>query len=111
VTLTVTDGGGLSNSTTKSITVSPPPPAVDAPPVARFTYSCAGLTCTLNASTSTDDVGITSYVWDLNKYPGGSASGVTVTVDYPHSGTRYPTLTVTDTKGQKSSVTQTIVIP
>ena len=111
VTLTVTDGGGLSNSTTKPITVSAPPPPVDAPPVARFTFSCIGLTCTLNASASTDDFGISAYDWDLNKYPGGYASGVAVTVTYPHNGTRYVTLTVTDTKGQKSSVTQTIVLP
>ncbi|MDB4883921.1 MAG: peptidase and in kexin sedolisin, partial [Gemmatimonadetes bacterium] len=91
-----------------SVTAPPPP---DAPPVARFTWSCPSLTCSFDASTSSDDNGIVSYAWDLNKYPGGSATGVTTSATYPHNGTRYVTLTVTDTKGQTNSVTQTITIP
>jgi subtilisin family serine protease len=111
VTLTVTDAGGLTNSITKQVTVTAPPPPVDAPPVARFTYSCAGTTCTFDASTSSDDKGVVSFAWDLNKFPGGSASGVTVTATYPHSGTRNVKLTVTDASGQANSVTQAIQIP
>jgi PKD repeat protein len=85
-------------------------PAPDAAPVAQFTWSCTSLTCTFDASTSTDDVGIASYAWDLNKYPGGSATGMKVTTSYPHTGTRDVTLTVTDTKGQRTSVTKTITL-
>jgi probable HAF family extracellular repeat protein len=112
VTLTVADAEGLSNSVTRTIDVGatqPPPP--DAPPVARFTSSCNGTICTLDASTSSDDVGITSYDWSLGKAPGGSATGVSVTTDYWHTSTRTVTLTVTDTKGQTNSVTQTVTVP
>ena len=112
VTLTVTDAAGLSSSITKTVDVgTTPPPPVDAAPVARFTYSCSGTVCTLDASTSTDDVGITSYAWDLGKAPGGSATGVSVTTDYWHSSQRTVTLTVTDTKGQTNSVTKTVTVP
>jgi probable HAF family extracellular repeat protein len=104
VTLTVTDAEGASNSTTKTFDV-------DAAPVARFTSSCSGTVCTFDASTSTDDVGITSYNWSLGKYPDNEATGVTATTDYWHTSTRTVTLTVTDTKGQTNSVTKTITIP
>jgi probable HAF family extracellular repeat protein len=94
---------------TKQVTVTASPP-VDAPPVARFTFSCTGTSCFLDGTSSTDDKGIVSYSWDLNKYPGGSATGPTVNVTYPHDGPRYVTLTVTDASGQSSSVTRQIDI-
>ena len=105
VTLTVTDANGQSSSITKLVNLGA---TTDAPPVAAFSWSCTGLTCTFNASGSTDDVGITSYSWNLDKFPNGSASGVQVTTTYPHTGARNVTLTVTDTKGQTGSVTHTI---
>ena len=108
VTLTVKDAQGLTSSITKQVNVGA---VVDAPPVAKFTWSCTSLTCTFDASTSTDDIGITSYAWNLDKYPGGSATGVKPTTTYPHSGTRNVTLTVTDSKGQTSSVTHAISVP
>jgi probable HAF family extracellular repeat protein len=112
VTLTVTDADGLSSSVTQTIDVgATQPPSTDAPPVARFTSSCTGTVCTLDASTSSDDVGIASYDWSLGKAPGGSATGVSVTTDYWHTSTRTVTLTVTDTKGQTNSVTQTVTVP
>jgi probable HAF family extracellular repeat protein len=80
-------------------------------PVAKFTWSCSGTICTFDASTSTDDVGIVSYDWSLDKAPGGTASGVSVTTDYWHTSQRTVTLTVTDTKGQQNSVTQTVNVP
>jgi subtilisin family serine protease len=108
VTLTVKDAQGLTSSITKQLD---PGAVVDAAPVAKFTVSCSKLTCTFDASTSTDDVGITSYVWNLDRYPGGSATGVSAATTYPHSGTRNVTLTVRDTKGQESSRAQSIAIP
>ena len=111
VTLTVRDAEGLTSSITKSFDPGAVVTPTDAPPVARFTYSCSGTVCTLDASTSTDDVGITNYAWSLGKAPEGTATGVTVTTDYWHTSTRTVTLTVTDTKGQTNSVTQTVVVP
>jgi len=107
VTLTVKDAQGLTSSITKQFD---PGAAVDAPPVARFTSSCNNLTCTFDASTSTDDKSITSYAWNLDRIPGGSATGVSATTTYPHSGTRNVTLTVKDSKGQTSSVTKAISV-
>ena len=109
VMLTVTDAEGASNSITKAF--EPSVNTADAAPVARFTSSCTGVICTLDASTSTDDVGITSYDWSLGKFPDNAATGVTVTTDYFHTSTRTVTLTVTDTKGQTNSITKTITIP
>jgi probable HAF family extracellular repeat protein len=107
VTLTVKDAQGLTSSITKQFD---PGAVVDAPPVARFTSSCTNLTCTFDASTSTDDKSITSYAWNLDRIPGGSATGVSATTTYPHSGTRNVTLTVKDSKGQTSSVTKAISV-
>ena len=94
---------------TRQITVTTA--AQNQPPVADFSWSCTGTVCTLDASTSTDDVGIASYDWSLGKFPDGTTTGVSVTTDYWHTSTRTVTLTVTDTNGQTNSVTQTLTIP
>jgi subtilisin family serine protease len=66
-------------------------------PVARYTWNCTsanGRTCSFNASTSTDDNGISSYAWTFGD--GTSGTGVTTTHKYGSRGTRSVTLTVTD---------------
>jgi PKD repeat protein len=87
-------------------------PVTDAPPVASWFAGCDNktLTCTFDASGSTDDVGIVSYQWDLSKSPGGTASGKIVTATYPSAGPRTIALTVTDTKGQTSMLAMTVQI-
>ena len=110
VTLTVTDNIGQTGSQTQTVTVTAPPP-VDNPPVADFTWNCAGLTCTLDASPSSDDGQIVSYAWDLNRFPNPTGSGKTLSVSYPHSGQRFVVLTVTDNAGQSTSITKTVIIP
>jgi PKD repeat protein len=71
---------------------SPPPPA---PPVAKFTASCADLTCQFDASTSSDPAGsISTYAWDFGD--GQTASGLTSSHTFAQSGTFVVTLTVTD---------------
>ena len=109
VMLTVMDAAGLSSTVTRTFEVGAP--QVDAAPVARFTWSCSGTICTLDASSSTDDVGIVSYDWSLYKWPDSTATGVKVVTDYWHTSTRYVTLQVTDTKGQQNAVTQTVTVP
>jgi probable HAF family extracellular repeat protein len=87
------------------------PTAPDAPPVAAFTWSCDRNKCTFDASTSTDDNGIVSYVWELDRdHGGGKRSGETTKTTYPKGGTHDVTLTVTDTKGQTNSVTHTVTL-
>ncbi len=105
VTLTVTDGGGLSSTQSSVVTVAAP---VNQPPVASFTSSCAQLTCGFNASGSTDDNGIVSYAWSFGD--GGNATGVAPTHSYATSGTFTVTLTVTDAGGLTSSQTTSVTV-
>ena len=86
------------------------PPSANQPPVARFTVSCSGFTCTLDGTSSTDDAGVVRYAWDLGKFPEPTATGAIVTAVYPHAGPRTVTLTVTDAEGATSSTTQTIEV-
>lgn len=82
-------------STPATATTAAAPP--DSPPVARYTWNCTaknGRTCSFNATTSTDDNGISSYVWAFGD--GTSGSGVTVSHKYGSAGTRDVTLTVSD---------------
>jgi hypothetical protein len=84
---------------------------IDQPPVARFTYSCAKWTCTFDASTSTDDIGIVLYTFDFGN--GSSSSGTVprVTVTFNHNvSTVQVKLTVQDRAGQTASTTQTVAV-
>lgn len=108
VTLTVTDTKGQTHSATESVT------AVDQPPVASFAYSCGPVskgqvTCTFSGSGSTDDVGIMSYSWKLGT--AGTATGAVVTRTFKQRTTQVITLTVKDTAGQESSLSQTVIVP
>ena len=85
------------------------PTAADAPPVAAFTWSCERKKCTFDASGSTDDNGIVSYAWDLDRDRGNDRRrGVVVKTTYAKGGAHDVVLTVTDAKGQTASVTQTV---
>ena len=106
VTLTVTDGGGLTGTQTKSVTVTSGPPNL--PPVANFTFSCTGKTCSFNGSGSTDDVGIVSYAWTFGDATSGS--GVTTSRTYAAGGPKTVTLTVTDGGGLTNSLTQSVPV-
>lgn len=93
----------FSNIATATTNVAPP----DAAPVARFTWSCTGVprgrSCSFNASSSTDDNGISSYAWTFGD--GTTGSGVTVSHKYGSPGTRNVTLTVRDAANQSGSRT------
>jgi PKD repeat protein len=104
VTLTVTDGGGLTNSTTKSVTVTAPPPLV-----ASFSVACVRVgdtkseedyLCTFNASGST---GATSYAWNFDDR-GATGSGMIATHTYTGNGKRDVTLTVSSGGRSESRV-------
>lgn len=110
ITLAVGDAGGLTNSTSRIVTVNAPP--TNQPPMADFTVSCGGnFTCTLDGRISTDDQGIVAWDWDLGKFPGPTGSGSLLTVVYAHSGPRTVTLTVRDANGLTSSKTLTFQVP
>jgi len=94
---------GQTASSTQVVTVTAPP---DQPPVARFTGSCVGLTCSFQSGGSSDDNGIASRAWAFGD--GTSAADVAPNHKYGAGGSYAVTLTVTDTKGQTNSVTQSV---
>ena len=77
------------------------------PPVANFTFSCAGLTCNFDASGSTAQATAT-YSWSWGDgTPAGT--GKTATHTYAAAGTRNVILTVTDAGGS-STRTQAVTV-
>jgi len=80
----------------------------DDPPVAAFSFSCSVLTCSFDATGSSDDQGIADYAWSFGD--GASGSGAIVSHTYASGGTRTVTLTVTDTSGQTDSVSRQVSV-
>ena len=106
ITLTVTDNQGATGSTTKQITVTPPP---NVPPTAAFTPTCTNLSCSVDGSASSDSDGtVASYAWDFGD--GGTGTGATATHVYATAGQYTITLTVTDNQGATNAVTHTVAV-
>jgi serine protease len=80
----------------------------DAPPAAAYTYSCTGLACTFDGSTSTDDKGISSYTWNFGD--GQSGAGAVVNHTYGSSGTFTVSLTVRDTANQSDVESKSVTV-
>jgi PKD repeat protein len=100
-TVAVPDGGSVSTAFEVSCAATPPPP------VANFTFSCSGLTCSFDASSSTAQATATySCTWGDGTPPG---SGKTATHTYGAAGSYTVTLTVTD-GGGSSTTTQTVTV-
>jgi PKD repeat protein len=68
-------------------------------------------TCSFDASSSTDDVGVTSYAWDFGVAGATTASSAPTTkYTYKSKGSYTVTLTVTDGGGLQSSTQKTVSI-
>src|SRR5216117_548773 len=99
VQLTVTDNQGAANSTSHTVGVTPP----NQPPVASFTRSCNGLTCSLTSTSSDPDGTIASYSWNFGD--GTPASTVqNPSHTYGAGGSYTVTLRVTDNQGAQSAL-------
>jgi|UPI0008355416 PKD repeat protein len=107
VELTVTDGGGLTDTDIVTITVLP-----NEAPVAMATADpdtgTAPLQVAFTGSGSTDDVGVVSYAWDF--IDGGTSTETDPTYTFTTPGTYEVTLTVTDAGGLTSMDTVTIQV-
>ncbi|MFL6139376.1 MAG: PKD domain-containing protein [Frankiaceae bacterium] len=105
VTLTVTDNSGATATDTTQVTVT----GGNQAPVASFTSTCTGLSCSFDASASVDNDGsIASYAWTFGD--GGTATGKTPTHPYAGGGTFTVTLTVTDNQGAPGATSQQVTV-
>jgi PKD repeat protein len=111
--------GGLTATTnaasgkgTEWTVILAPAGTTNSPPVASFTSSCSNLSCSFDASGSTDSSGtITTYAWtfgDGNTSP-ASASPAASNV-YATGGTYPVTLTVTDTNNLTGTATKSVTV-
>lgn len=106
VTLTVTDTAGNSDSDTIKITVEDdvhPTVSVDI-----YGNLVAGEEITLDASESSDNVGISSIEWEFGD--GSTATGANVTHTYDNAGDYTINVTVTDEAGNIDTDTVTIKV-
>ncbi|HEY6749495.1 MAG TPA: PKD domain-containing protein [Mycobacteriales bacterium] len=81
----------------------------NAAPLAAFTTSCGGLSCTVDGTSSSDPDGtVTSYAWTFGD--GATATGPTATHAYGSAGTYPVTLTVTDNRGGTGTTTRSVTV-
>lgn len=91
---TATTSTEVSRTATYAVVISPGD-EVNTPPEATFTSSCDGLTCSFDASGSSDaDGDDLTYAWTFGD--GESGTGQTPEHDYASAGQRTVTLTVSD---------------
>jgi subtilisin family serine protease len=110
ITLTARDAQGATGTATRSITITAAP-AVNQPPVAQFTSTCAGFAkCALSGSNSTDDVGVVSYTWDWGNGRSESHSTPAANNTWSSPGTYRITLTVKDAAGLTGTFSQNILV-
>lgn len=79
------------------------------PPSASYTFSCTDLSCSFDASASSDSDGtVDSYSWDFGD--GNSATGATPSHTFSTGGAFDVTLTVTDNEGATGNDTQSVTV-
>ena len=110
--LTAAANGSTSTATMWTLLLRPTgdttPPA-NQPPTAVIKRTCAGLTCTFDATDSTDpDDGISEWAWEFGD--GGTSEESVVEHTYDVADTYTATLTVTDDTGDTDDATQTFTL-
>jgi PKD repeat protein len=109
VRLTVTDSAGSAGTTTQNVTVvqgTLPTPAFSFSPASPGQFQPVNFTAA--ASRAGEGRTVTSYEWRFGD--GSTDTGVTASHAYAVTGTYVVTLTVTDSAGLQSSVSQSVVV-
>ena len=88
------------------------PPPGNTAPVPNFTATCNKAACSFNASSSTDDAGVSKFGWTFGDGSASSSSSPMASHTYSTKGTYSVTvtLTVTDTGGLSASKQQSLTI-
>ncbi|MBK8283892.1 MAG: PKD domain-containing protein [Ahniella sp.] len=105
VTLTVTDNGGATNSSTRSVTVSS---AANVAPTANFTLTTSGLSAKFTDSSTDSDGTIASRSWNFGDSTTSTATSPSKT--YTAAGTYNVSLTVTDNAGATNTKTSAVTV-
>lgn len=112
VTLTVTDDKGATSSAFQNLVIKEQVLPPNQPPLVTFSFTPTepkvNEPVEFDASGSTDDGEIVRYQWEFGD--GETAEGQTVTHTYKTAGTFTVTLTVTDDRGAKNSLSRTVTV-
>ncbi len=108
VVLTVTDVAGLEDTDMVTITVTNPNEAPVAAATATPLNGTAPLNVNFTGSSSTDDVGVTSYSWDFND--GNTSTDPDPMHTFTTAGVYNVVLTVTDVAGLEDTDMVTITV-
>jgi serine protease len=85
-----------------------PPPPANVPPVAAFTFSCSGLTCSFTDASTDSDGSIVAWSWNFGD--GATSSAQNPSRTFAAGGTYTVTLTVTDDDGATDAVSQSVTV-
>jgi PGF-CTERM protein len=108
VTLKVEDGGSNVETDTMTVTVSDTTGPTAS--VGSDTTVTVGTAVTFDGSTSTDNVGVTSYEWDVDGDGTTDATGAAPSHTFATAGTYDVTLTVKDAAGNTDTATRTVTV-
>ncbi len=108
ITLTARDSRNATGTASRTITITT---NTNQPPVARFTWSCPTLQCTMDATTSSDDVGIVKYTWAWGDGRVENRTSATAKNTWQVTNVYTITLTVTDAGGLTNSVSRQVSVP